>query len=202
MDHQEDNTDNFSFFYERYSAQADDEILKILRNHKHYQPEAVSAAVKVAMERELIHSEQDLLSPVFQQTTPRRFSLFPPINSEFHRKRLIVSIFRFIYLLSLVPVIYGIMSYAEGKSDQTIEGVALGVVWVVLSFFFRKSGNIVLLFLMLFILAAIFVKSSFIILNMVPVNVFDQFLAITGTLLPAYLLLYVKRLIVGDRKKQ
>lgn len=195
MDNQETTNDNASSFYERYYTQTDDEILKILRNHKNYQEAAVAAAVKVAVERELIHSEQDLLSPEFQQISGRRFSLFPPITNTYHLKKLIGSIFRFLYLLSLVPIIYGIMSYAEGRLDRTIEGVALGGVWATLCFLFRKSGNGLLMVLMLLILAAILVLSTWRIFNQETLNILDFLMAVTGTVLPAYLLMYVKTLL-------
>lgn len=202
MDNQETHKDNTSFFYERFSGQTDDEILKILRNHRNYQEAAVAAAVKVAVERELIHSEQDLLSPEFQQFTPHHFSLFPPITNAYHLKKLIGSIFRFIYLLSLVPIIYGIMSYAEGKLDRMLEGVVVGIFWAVLSFLFRKSGHVFLMGIMLLILASVLVMSSVRILDQAQLNILDLLMAVTGTVLPAYLLLYVKRLLQASREKE
>lgn len=195
MDSQESNTDKTLFYYQQYSSLPDDEVLKILRNHKGYQEDAVAAAVKIAVERELIHSEQDLLAPEFQQVPASRFSLFPPITNAWHQRKLINSIFRFLYLLSFVPIVYGIMSYAEGRLDRALEGIGLGVLWGLLCFSFRKSRNGLLMFFMLLIIFGILVMSCVRIFSRESINLLDLLMAVTGTVLPAYLLLYVKRLL-------
>lgn len=199
MDKPEIQNDNTAFFYERYSGQADDEILKILRSQKNYQEAAVAAAVKVALERNLIHSEQDLLSSEFHEIVHHRFSLFPPILNAYHRKKLIGSIFRFIYLLALVPVIYGIMMYAEGKTGQMLGGFGVGILWAVLSFLFRKTGHLFLMVIMLLVLAFILMITSFRVIEQAHLNVLDLLVAVTGTVLPAYLLLYANRLLQAGK---
>lgn len=199
MDQQKNNTGSASAFYERYSAYTDEEIMNILRNHKDYQENAVDAAVKIAVERKLIQSEQDLLSPGFQQVTPRHYTLFPPISNEFHRKKLIGSIFRFIYLLALVPVIYGFLSYAEGKFDRVAGAVGVAVLWAGLSYLFRKSGHAVLMVLLLIILSSVLAFSVTQVFGRTPLAVLDLLMAVTGTVLPAYLIVYAKQLLRNNR---
>ena len=82
-------------FYERYSNYTDTQILEILRNQKGYQEGALNAAVKIAVERQLIHSEQDLLSPEFQKSKNTNLTLFHQMTSSYNHQRLIGSTFRF-----------------------------------------------------------------------------------------------------------
>jgi len=195
MENQETNNDSFNFYYNRYFTESDSEILKILRNHKDYQEAAVNAAVKIAVERELIHSEQDLLSPEFQQTRIHRFTIFPQITNAFHQKRLIDSIFRFLYILAMLPVVYGAMSYAEGRTDRALEGIGLGIIWGLLCFYYRKSRKSSILILLFAILVVIFIGSIIRIISHETLNVLDLVMVLVGTIMPAYLLLYVKQLL-------
>jgi len=113
-------------FYELYTAFTDVQLLEVLKNQKSYQKVAVDAAIKIAIERQLIFSEQDLLAPEFQNTIPIRYSFIPRIENDYHRQRLIGSISRFLYVMSLMPVIYGFLKYGEGQLDRPTSELALG----------------------------------------------------------------------------
>lgn len=195
MDTSEQNISKKDFFYERYLKFTDGQVMEILRNHRNYQEPAIDAAVRVAVERGLINSEQDLLSPEFQQIRSDKFTIFPEIADVYQRNKLIGSIFRFLYLLSLIPVIYGFLSYAKGEMDQVLLGVGTGLVWFFLCVLLnrlRKPFVFILLFGVLLIISVIvgqkvFSREIFVVLDLV--------MYIIGILLPAYFLLYLKKLL-------
>lgn len=195
MDNSDQQNELSENFYQRYTRNSDDQILEILRNHKDYQETAVNAAVKIAVERELIHSEQDLFAPEFQNSRIKGFSFFPVITNTYHQKQLTGSIFRFLYILSLVPVIYGFLKYAEGQINQTILGVSIGLIWFVLAFLLQKTQRKVILIpqFLLLVFILIFVGNRAI--NHESLKIIDLVMLIIGTLLPAYLLVYLKKLI-------
>jgi len=182
-------------FRDRYSEYSDTQILEILKNHKNYQTIAVEEAVKIAVERQLINSEQDLFGPDFQQSKTFGFTIFPEISTPFHRERMIGSIFRFVYLMSLLPLIYGTLKYAEGQMDQTYLGWGTGVVWFALSLILNKTRKQVVFLPLLIILfsvsAVVFVRilkaESFIFL--------DLAIWIIATLLPLFFILYLRKLL-------
>ena len=181
-------------FYERYSNYTDTQILEILRNQKGYQEGALNAAVKIAVERQLIHSEQDLLSPEFQKSKNTGLTLFPQMTSFYHHQRLLGSIFRFLYVLSFLPVVYGFLKYAEGYIDQTIIGVSVGVVWFLLILLLKKTEKHVILLPLFGILIFVGASVGFKIVANLPVRILDFVVLIIGMLLSAYFLILVAKL--------
>jgi hypothetical protein len=182
-------------FYERYSNYTDTQILEILRNQKGYQEAARNAAVKIAVERQLIHSEQDLLSPEFQKTKNTGLTLFPQMTSFYFHQRLLGSIFRFFYIMSLLPVVYGFLKYAEGYIDQTILGLSVGIVWFLLILLLKKTEKLVILLPLFGILVFVGASVSFKIAANHPVRILDFVVLIIGMLLSAYFLILVKKLL-------
>jgi hypothetical protein len=182
-------------FYERYSNYTDTQILEILRNQKGYQEAARNAAVKIAVERQLIHSEQDLLSPEFQKTKNTGLTLFPQMTSFYFHQRLLGSIFRFFYIMSLLPVVYGFLKYAEGYINQTILGLSVGIVWFLLILLLKKTEKLVILLPLFGILVFVGASVSFKIAANHPVRILDFVVLIIGMLLSAYFLILVKKLL-------
>jgi len=182
-------------FYERYSNYTDTQILEILRNQKGYQEGARNAAVKIAVERQLINSEQDLLSPEFKKSKNTGLTLFPQMTSFYHHQRLLGSIFRFLYILSLLPVVYGLLKYAEGFIDQTILGVCVGGVWFLLIFLLKKTEKPGILLPLFGILIFVGTSVTFKIATNHPVRILDFVVLVLGVLLSAYFLFLVKSLI-------
>ena len=182
-------------FYELYTAFTDVQLLEVLKNQKSYQKVAVDAAIKIAIERQLIFSEQDLLAPEFQNTIPIRYSFIPRIENDYHRQRLIGSISRFLYVMSLMPIIYGFLKYGEGQLDQTYLGVGIGLTWFLLCLFLNKTKKFIVLIPLIVLLFSvstvigirIFTSGSFKLLNFV--------ILLIGTFLPVYLLLLLKKQI-------
>jgi len=182
-------------FYERYSSHTDSQILEILKNQKDYQENARNAAVKIAIERQLIHSEQDLLSPEFQNSKDTRLSLFPQMTSSYHHQRLIGSIFRFLYVLSFLPIVYGFLKYAEGYIDQTILGVCIGLTWLLLVILLKKTEKSFILIPLFGLLIFVGASVGFKIASIHPIRILDFVIFIVGMLLSAYFLILAKKLI-------
>lgn len=195
MDTSQQNTSKKDFFYERYLKFTDGQLMELLRSHRNYQEPAVDAAVRVAVERGLINSEQDLLSPEFQQIRPDKFTLFPEVSDIYQRNKLIGSIFRFLYLLSLIPVIYGFLSYAKGEMDQVLLGVGAGLVWFFLCVFQNKIRKPFVFILLLGVLLLISVVVGLKVFSRETFVVLDLVMYIIGIVLPAYFLLYLKKLL-------
>lgn len=195
MDNPVENVEGESRFYVKYSDYTDAQILEILRTHKDFQDQAVTAAVKIAIERQLIHSEQDLMSPEFQYTKIDGFTIFPVITNVYHQGRLISSIFRFLYILSLIPFIYGIMKYAEGNLNQTILGTTAGIAWFSLSLLLNKTRklifNTILIILLLVITFSIGIRTF----SVDSHRFMDLVMLLIGFLLSAYFLLYLRKLL-------
>ena len=183
-------------YYEQYNNHTDNQILEILKKRKDYQDAAVEAAVQIAMERQLIHSEQDLFSSEFQIVQSKESRFFPDISNAYQRQKLSGSIFRFIYILSLVPLVYALLKYGEGEMNLTYTGIATGLIWFLFSFLLNRTRNVVL-FIPLFILllsislvigVKIFFSNSF--------RYLDLVMLLIGTMLPFYLLLLLRKLIL------
>ena len=136
---------------------SDEEILNILKKRKHYQPEAAELAIKEAIKRDLIHSEQDLFSKEFQ-VNPLQKSLFPEIENEKSRKKIVKSIARGLLISGLIPTIFGFLKLNEGNF---IEGGILilgGLLWIILAtqLIREVSKTVINSFYFLFFIAAIF----------------------------------------------
>ena len=181
-------------FYERFSNYTDAQILEVLKNQKFYQESAKNAAVKIAIERQLIHSETDLLSPEYQNIRSTRLTLFPQITDTYHYQKLLGSTFRFLYVLAFLPIAYGFLKYSEGFIDQTILGVSIGVIWVLLIFLLQKTRKTIILAPLFGILIFVGVSVGFKLAANHPVRIFDFAVLIIGVLLSAYFLMTVKNL--------
>jgi len=182
-------------FYERYSDFTDDRIFEIVKNRRNYQEQAAKAAVKIAIERGLIHSEQDLLAPEFQNRKTSGFTLFPEITNDFQRQKLVGSIFRFIYVLSFLPLIYGFLKYGEGKLNLTYLGAGISLVWFLLSLLLKKTQKQVVFIPLLLVLFSVSVFAGIQIFSGKPIAALDIFMLLTGTLLSLYLILFLKNLM-------
>lgn len=195
MDTPGENVEGENRFYVKYSDYTDAQILEILRTHKDFQDQAVTAAVKIAIERQLIHSEQDLMSPEFQYTKIDGFTIFPVITNVYHLDRLIASIFRFLYILSLVPFIYGILKYAEGNLNQTILGTTAGIAWFSLSLLLNKTRKLIFNALLIFLLVIVTFFTGMRVFAIDSHRFMDLVMLLIGFLLSAYFLLYLRKLL-------
>ena len=196
----QENRNNMSGFYERYSNFTDIQILEILKNQKDYQESARNAAIQIAVERQLIHSEQDLLAPEFQSSKDTKLPLFPPAPNVYHYNRLVGSIFRFLLIFSLLPVVYGVLKYSEGQIDQAILGIGIGAIWFLGVTLFKTSKKVVFFILLLVLLILSGALTGLKLIGQDHLKVLDIIMFVIGLLLPAYFLFYAKKLTVNKPK--
>jgi len=184
-------------FYERYTNYTDAQLLEILKKRKDFQESAVDAAIKIAIERQLIHSEQDLFSTEFQNNKLTRSIFFPDIDNDFQRQKLVASIFRFLYVMSFLPLVFAFLKYAEGQYSLTAIGAGIGVVWFILNFLLSRTKKIVVFIPLFILLFSISLYIGIAILSGSFIKIMDLVMLLVGFLLPTYLLLLLRKLIVS-----
>jgi hypothetical protein len=97
--------------------------------------------------------------------------------------------------MSLLPLTYGILNYAKGEIYQTVLGVGIGLLWFILCLLLKKTQN-VLVFIPLFILLfGVSIITGFGIFKKEMFQLVDVFVLVISTLVPFYLMLYLKNLI-------
>ena len=195
MNNSDQHLDKSKSFYERYAGFSDQQIKDILKNHKDYQEPAVAAAVKIAIERELIHTEQDLLGPEYQSQISEKWSAFPEIPNALLYKRMMATIFRVLFLASVIPIIYGIIKYAEGQQIMTYLGVGVGLAWLIITFILFKTKKLIVLFLQLIMIILVFFILGYWLLSQRYFQKTDMLVLVIGTIVLLYLLFYLKKLI-------
>lgn len=195
METSETKSEEGNPFYSRYANYSDDEILDILRNHKDYQDRAVSEAVKIAIERELIHSEQDLMAPEFQYQRSAKLSLFPRIVSPYHRNRLVFSLFRFLFVLSFLPIIYGALEYAKGNTSNAVAGFLFGFAWFAFSFLLKRTRKYIFFYFLFAILFGGVIFSGYLISMASSLRFTDVLVMVFASLMSVYFLTYLKLLL-------
>ena len=182
-------------FNEQYTSYTDAQILDILRHHQDYQEEAVEAAVRIGVERKLISSVHDLLLPEFQTVKSVESIFIPEISSAYQRQKLSASIFRLLYIMSILPVVFGFLKSAEGQLYLTFIGIGLGFIWVLLIFLLNKTQKKVLLIPLFILLFSILLVVAAKIIVAKPFRLVDMVVLIIGTFLPVYLLFILKKMM-------
>ncbi len=130
---------------EQFEQYPDDQLMEILKNRKDYQEQAVDVAVDIALERKLINSRQDLFAEEFNQSlsSPRR--VFPMLNAQ-QTAKMTASLFRIVYLVTLLPFIFALMSYAEGNLPRLLLWGITASGWLAVSWIGDKKRKSVFVF--------------------------------------------------------
>jgi len=186
----ETNKPDFRSTIPNYS---DEEIFAILKKRKQYQPEAANLAIKEAIKRGLINSEQDLFSEKFQDN-PAESGLFPIIRDAKHREKIRKSISRILLIAGVIPVIWGVLEITKSKLVEGIFLVLLAAIWIYASAQLMRSLQtkmVNLLFVMLVATVAYIVKKM---LEMKGLAIMDYFIPIVIFSLITYGLLFIRRL--------
>lgn len=116
-------------FREDIPNYSDEKLIEVLKLRDHYQPEAAKLAIREALKRGIIHSEQDLFSEEYR-CEEIQFSLFPKIRNDRNRIKIRRSIARSLVIFSVLPVVYGLI---EMKTRDSWEGAAIllfGLLWL------------------------------------------------------------------------
>ncbi len=186
----ETNKSDFRSSIPNYS---DEEILTILKKRKQYQHEAATLAIREAIKRGLINSEQDLFSENFQEQPSKSF-LFPIIIDNKHKDKIRKSISRILLITGSIPMVWGILEITKSKLTEGVLLILLGAVWIYASAQLMKSVQLKmvnLLFVMLVASVAYIVK---ILLEMKGLVIMDYFIPIILLSLITYGLLFIRRL--------
>ena len=182
-------------FYERYADFTDSQIKEILKNHRNYQESAVTAAVKIAIERGLIHSEQDLLGTEYQLKPSVGLSFFPEITDAYQYRKVVASIFRVLFFIALIPIIFAALKYSEGQLNMTFMGAGIGIIWAILTVLLLKTEKMLVANIQISLLIFALIGIGYQILIQNTVQVTDLLILVIGMLLSLYFLLYLKQLI-------
>ncbi len=140
---------------------ADEGILDVLKKRDYYQSWAVEAALDEAIKRELIHSEEDLLSPEFR-VEPLKPSLFPKIDRESNRARIRRSLGRSFLITGVLPLILGFTQINEGQKAEGTALLVFGISWIFVSSWIIRQMNR----LALFVLSGLTLVSVFYVQNL------------------------------------
>lgn len=189
-----DNRTSYEAFLARYSDLSDEKLLEILRNQTDYQKNARNAAMKIAIDRGLIHSEDDLLAKEFQQSNYSGNKVFPNSNNEIQAKRISSSVFRILFIIAVIPFIFTFLKFSEGHLNQAIGAGIIGTFWLSFVFLFKKSGHQIYLYALFVLLLVVASFSMFQIMAQKPVKIADLFILILGTILVAYFLMFANQL--------
>jgi hypothetical protein len=189
-------------YYERYTNYSDQQIKEILKNHHDYQGSAVTAAIKIAIEREIIQSEHDLMAPEYQTTITRKMTAFPTISNAFQYNKIVKSIFRVLFLVSFIPIIFGILKYAEGQFQMTYLGVGVGLLWIALTFALLKTRKMIIVFIQIIFLIPLSVYLGVRLTKYEIFPVTDMLVLVILTALIIYFLLYLRRLFMTKPEEQ
>jgi hypothetical protein len=183
-----------SDFKEIINKHSDEQILEILKKRDYYQSEAVKIALDEAIERKLIHSEQDLFSPEFS-TGPLKRKLIPDINREKNRIKIRKSLGRSLLIAGVLPLIFGFVQYNNNQVNEGIVLLGFGLFWMYLFSQLMQNGskkNVVILmactFLSMFYVVYLFAKSKSVIFM-------DVFIVALIYLLIFYGLFFIRKLI-------
>ena len=179
-------------YQEKYKQLNDAEIKEILRLRKAYQPEAANAAIQEAIERGIIHSEQDLFAPEFNQVKDKSFSIFPQINKPDQKEKIISSIQRIFYITGIIPLLYGGLKIHHKELIAGLVFVIAGIVWIVFNTGLKKINKKIMFLPMFSILFAAFVYSVYSVYQMKTATIMDFSVVVLTFLISVYCLFFAR----------
>jgi len=189
-----DKRTSYEAFLARYSDISDENLLDILRNQTDYQKNARDAAMEIAIDRGLIHSEDDLLAKEFQQSNYSGNKVFPSSNNEIQAQRVSSSVFRILFIIAIIPFIFTFIKSSGGQLNQAIGAGIIGAFWLAFVFLFKKSGLQIYLYALFVLLLVVASFSMFQIIARKPLKIADLFVLVLGTILVTYFLIFAKQL--------
>ncbi len=185
---------NNSDLQEIFNKHTDEQILEILKKREQYQPEAVDVAVKEAISRKLIHSEQDLFSPEFSPE-PLKRKLIPEIHREKNKNRIRKSLGRSLLIAGVLPLIFGFVRYNSGQLFEGIGILVFGLTWMFLSAQIIRKGSKSVIHLLLGIAFASLIYVGYLFADSKSVIFMDVFIIAVLYLLVFYGLFFVRKLV-------
>ncbi len=146
------NTENQSeHFREVMQRHSDEELIKVLKKRKQYQPEAAKQAIAEAIKRGIINSEQDLFSEKFAEI-PVKTRLFPEIENPVVRKKIRRSISRSLLLVGVIPLVWSLARWNINTLPVSLMVLSFSLVWMSISAGLLVSKNVRFAYGLLFLL--------------------------------------------------
>ena len=172
---------------------SDQEILNILKKRKQYQMEAAELAIREAIKRGIINSEQDLMAKEYNESATS-FKLFPTIHRDKNKIKIRKSIGRALLITGVIPVVWGVLKISESNLPEGIILILLGGFWLYASaqIMRGKVAKMVNLLFILLIASMIYVLQ--ILMGMKGLKIMDYSIPVILLLLITYGLLFVKKL--------
>jgi hypothetical protein len=146
------NTENQSeHFRDVMQRHSDEELVKVLKKRKHYQPEAAKQAVSEAISRGIINSEQDLFSDKFAEI-PVKTRLYPEIENPEVRKKVKRSISRSLLLVGVIPLVWSLARWNINTLPVSLMVLSFGLVWIGISTGLLVTKNVRFAYGLLFLM--------------------------------------------------
>jgi hypothetical protein len=187
------STEQKTDFADTMAELSNEQLVEVLKKRKLYQDAAAKQAIQEAIDRGIIHSEEDLFGSEFREKKLRR-QLFPEIENEKIRNKVRRSISRGLFLAGSLPAILGVIRLTRGNQLEGILLLGFTVIWLSASaWLFRRFSQIAFSTLAgLAILSLIYALLQF--FTPPGYSLMDKFIVIVLYLLIAYGLTYIKRL--------
>ncbi len=168
----------------------DEQLRDILKKRKLYQDYVAKAAVKEAINRDIIATEDDLYAPEFRHE-PLKPRLFPKIENPVNRNNIRRSVARGLLLAGLLPSIWGMVRLNTGFSSEGMMLMVFGLTWMGFSAWLIRTYSVVAVrsLFVLLVLSVVYVIRRML---MIPQIVFmDLFIVIVLYFLIVYGLLFI-----------
>jgi hypothetical protein len=189
-------------FKKRIGALSDEELIGLLRIRESYQEEAVAIALQEAITRGLVSSEKELEKPEFNAVKTYPKSIFPKLDTDAQFQKTFASLVRILYLIALVPLVFGVLGFVEGKMAQGIFLSLSGVLWILSAIQLQKQKDrrmpIVLMFIFLATIAFISIRQPEVFSFQLK-DLFVYGLLFFGIL---YILVYLRILLSGRKRTE
>lgn len=181
----------------RFENYTNDQLLDILKHPKDYQEAAIEAATELALERGLINSRYDLAGPEFRPAEASGTKLFPVLNTPEQNRKLRSSLIRILALVTIFPVMYAILSFAGGNTQNVLLSGAFSLVWGSAVYLTSRTKNPVLTYVLFFlfyagVVLALYSDSR----SFLQSNTTDLIIRLLAFLLINYVILYLRALLL------
>jgi hypothetical protein len=135
----------------RFREMPDADVTEVLKKRDQYQRSAIDFAVREALRRGLIHSEEEMDEPRFSQESAR-FTLFPLPEKTETRTKIFRSLCRSLMIAGVIPAFYGVMKLSSQRFTEGTALISIGVIWIGMSWFLMERSEKWLIFPLFFLL--------------------------------------------------
>lgn len=129
-------------FDEQMSSLTDDELLNVLRQRVDYQEKAVDSAIREALRRGVIQSQEEV-DRLFPKTNGRsdsgHFSIFAQLADKTQAESLFSSFTRPLIILGLVPFLFALFRTSQLSIGKIVVLVLGGLIWCAMIFYLKKT---------------------------------------------------------------